>query len=99
MVGADSVTISAKRSAHPSSDPPTVEKDEFSTAVEKAATLEMEGRKMRMRSRRKFEDGPKILLPHYQVVYMRRKRVGRLKVNSKVRVEAGAEGEMLENRY
>lgn len=47
MVDAGSVMRSARRSVHPSSDPPSVGRDESSAVVEKAATLEKGGRKTR----------------------------------------------------
>ena len=100
-VDSDSVLIWARRPVRPSNYPSIVGKVGFSTVEEKAATPELERRKIHMGSQRMGEDDQAILLAHCHANYTTRRQVVAVEAKAKVKVgqKAEAEAKMLKRRY
>ena len=100
-VDSDNVVISARHPVRPSSYSSIAGKVGFSTVEEKAATLEMERRKIHMGSQRMGEDDQAILLAHFHANCTMRRQVVAVEAKAKVKVgqKAEAEAKMLKRLY
>ena len=88
---ADSVMILGIRSVPPSSDPPSLGKDESAAAEAKAATRETEGRERSTESYRIVEKGRVTCLTDYRVICRLCRQVVVVEVKFEARVRAEAE--------
>ena len=96
-VDSDSVMISARRPVRPSSSPWIVGKVGSSTVEEKAATPEMERRKIHMGSQRMGEDDQATFLARCHAGYTTRRQVVAVEATEKVKRvgKADAKAKML----